>query len=252
MEQVSTYDPIEGFQPRGQAWDPYRADVPELLAKSNHFAIVPIYYGSNHCFLLTLDAAEAGKSLAVYKPARGEYPLYDFPSGTLYRREVGSWLVNALLGWSLVPPTVVTQSKYGIGSLQLFIESYPEGQVEVSELQRLALLDVLLNNADRKSDHLLLAEDGKLWGIDHGLTFHVHGKLRTVLWHFADSQIMDAELLDLERLEIILRQCVDPRAKRLRELIAGSEWRALLERLARLLEAGRFPDPRYKAVPYRW
>jgi uncharacterized repeat protein (TIGR03843 family) len=165
---------------------------------------------------------------------------------------VGSWLVNALLGWSLVPPTVVTQSKYGIGSLQLFIESYPEGQVEVSELQRLALLDVLLNNADRKSDHLLLAEDGKLWGIDHGLTFHVHGKLRTVLWHFADSQIMDAELLDLERLEIILRQCVDPRAKRLRELIAGSEWRALLERLARLLEAGRFPDPRYKAVPYRW
>jgi hypothetical protein len=72
MEQVSTYDPIEGFQPRGQAWDPYRADVPELLAKSNHFAIVPIYYGSNHCFLLTLDAAEAGKSLAVYKPARGE------------------------------------------------------------------------------------------------------------------------------------------------------------------------------------
>jgi hypothetical protein len=252
MEQASTDDPIPGFQPRGQAWDPYRADVPELLAQSSQIAIVPIYYGSNHCFLLTLDAGEPGRSLAVYKPARGEYPLYDFPSGTLYRREVGSWLVNELLGWSLVPPTVVTHGKYGVGSLQLFIESYSEDQVTVSELQRLALLDVLLNNADRKSDHLLLAEGGKLWGIDHGLTFHVHGKLRTVLWHFAGSRITESERSDLECLQVSLRQCVDPRARGLRELISGGEWRALLERLARLLESGRFPDPRYKAVPYRW
>jgi hypothetical protein len=252
MELPSPSSPIEEFQAKGRAWNPDRPDVPRLLESARHEHVAPIYYGSNHCFLVTLEAGEAGKSLAVYKPAQGEYPLYDFPSGTLYRREVGSWLMNCLLGWGLVPPTVVTDGRFGVGSLQLFIESYPQGQVEIVELQRMCLLDVVLNNADRKADHCLIGEEGKLWGIDHGLTFHVHAKLRTVLWHFAGMRISHGEQEDLERVLATLRASRAPEAERLRDLLSGAEWRAVADRLERLLRSGHFPDPRYKAVPYRW
>lgn len=252
MELASSGQPITGFQTKGRAWNPERFDIVELLERARHDHIAPIYYGSNHCFLVTLDGGAAGKSLSIYKPAQGEYPLYDFPSGTLYRREVATWLVDSLLGWNLVPPTVVTHGRFGIGSLQLFIESYPQGQLQIHELQRLCLLDAAVNNADRKSDHCLLGENGKLWGIDHGLTFHVHSKLRTVLWHFSGTSIPESEKKDLERLLTLARECKLPEAQRLRELLATGEWRALCERLERLVQSGRFPDPRYKAVPYRW
>jgi hypothetical protein len=245
-------DPPEGFQSRGQAWDPLREDAAALLEQAEHVRLQPIYYGSNHCFLVTVDGGEAGHSYAVYKPARGEYPLYDFPSGTLYRREVGTWLINHLLGWNVVPPTVVTRGKYGIGSLQLFIESYDEGEIAVEELRRLALLDVILNNADRKSEHCLLGQDGKLWGINHGLTFHVQPKLRTVLWHFAGLPLNEREHCDIERLVAALQLCKAPEVRAARDLVTGGEWRALVERADRLTAARRFPDPRYKAVPYRW
>src|ERR687886_2807749 len=127
MELASRSLPKDGYQSKGQAWDPNRPDVVELLQRASHSQVAPIYYGSNHCFLVTLDAGLLGRSLAVYKPARGEYPLYDFPNGTLYRREVGSWIISSLLGWNLVPPTVITHGVYGAGSLQLYIESYSEG-----------------------------------------------------------------------------------------------------------------------------
>jgi hypothetical protein len=226
--------------------------VPTLLERADHVRLQPIYYGSNHCFLVTVDGGDAGCSFAVYKPARGEYPLYDFPSGTLYRREVATWLISRALGWSVVPPTVVTRGRYGIGSLQLFIESYDEGEIALKELRHLALLDVMLNNADRKSEHCLLGEGGKLWGIDHGLTFHVQPKLRTVLWHFASLPLDDTERCDVERLVAALQRCKAPEVKAARELVSGAEWRALLERAHRLADSGRFPDPRYKSVPYRW
>jgi uncharacterized repeat protein (TIGR03843 family) len=146
---------------------------------------------------------------------------------------------------------VACDGRYGKGSLQLFIEGHDEGEIEVSELRRLALLDAVLNNADRKSDHLLVGDGEKLWGIDHGLTFHAQPKLRTVLWHFAGSRVDPRELSDLERLcDSLQRKRGD--AARLRELISAAEWRALGDRLNRLLETGRFPDPRYKPIPYRW
>jgi hypothetical protein len=245
-------DRPDGFQARGQAWDPLREDIVSLLEQAEHTRLQPIYYGSNHCFMATLDGGEAGSSYAVYKPARGEYPLYDFPSGTLYRREVGTWLINRALGWNVVPPTVVTRGKYGVGSLQLFIESYDEGELAIEELRRLVLLDVILNNADRKSEHCLLGEDGKLWGIDHGLTFHVQPKLRTVLWHFAGRPFHEVERCAVERLVSDLQRCKTAEVKAARDLVTGAEWRALTERANRLVDSGRFPDPRYKAVPYRW
>jgi hypothetical protein len=190
--------------------------------------------------------------LAVYKPARGEYPLHDFPHGTLYRREIAAWVLDRLLGWSIVPPTVQTKGVYGVGSLQLFIEAMPEAEIEIERLRRMALFDVIANNADRKVDHCLPAPDGKLWGIDHGLTFHAQGKLRTVLWHFAGTRLTREERSDIERLLRTLSESGRDEVRQLRQLISGAEWRALCMRLERLLDTGAFPDPRYKPVPYRW
>jgi hypothetical protein len=202
--------------------------------------------------LITLQSESEGDSLAVYKPARGEYPLHDFPQGTLYRREIAAWLLDCLLGWSIVPPTVETRGQYGIGSLQLFIEALEEAQIDIERLRRMALFDVIANNADRKVDHCLPAPDGKLWGIDHGLTFHSQGKLRTVLWHFAGTVLNGDELDDIERLRTDLGRCKRSEARELRDRISTAEWRALCLRLDRLIETHRFPDPRYKPVPYRW
>lgn len=252
MELPQTSPQDSTHQARGQAWNPLRPDVRDLLQSSLPIELAPIYYGSNHCFLVTLDAGSEGRSLAVYKPARGEYPLYDFPGGTLYKREVASELLDSILQWNLVPPTIVTRGAYGVGSLQLFIESYAEGELTNAELQRLALLDIVLNNADRKADHCLLGERGKLWGIDHGLTFHPHPKLRTVLWHFAGRPIAPSDLADLRSLLADLQDRKGPEIAQLSELISRVEWRALADRLDRLIGLGRFPDPRYKSVPYRW
>lgn len=252
MDSALPFPNHDGFQSGGRSWDPLRSDLPELLATARQTDIQPIYYGSNHTFLVTLDGGDAGTSYAVYKPARGEYPLYDFPTGTLYRREVGSYLVSALLGWDLVPATVISSGEFGEGSLQIFIESYTQGEILLDELRRLVLLDVVLNNADRKGEHCLLGDNGKLWGIDHGLSFHPQPKLRTVFWHFAGDPIPDGDSLDLQRLLEELRSQRRDQACELRDLLSTIEWRALVTRVDRLASAIMFPDPRYKPVPYRW
>ncbi len=251
MEGPSLMPEGTGYQGQGHAWDPNRTDIVDLLQTAEPISIEPIYYGSNHTFLVTLDGGEAGQSLAVYKPARGEYPLYDFPDGTLFRREIATWMVDNLLAWNLVPPTVRTDSLYGRGSLQLFIEAHDSGQVNVRELRRLCLLDLLINNADRKPEHLLIGDNEKLWAIDHGLTFHYQPKLRTVLWHFAGTALTPDDLADLKRLRIELGRDGGQRDK-LRDLLSNREWSGFIARLERLIADGCFPDPRYKAVPYRW
>src|SRR5947209_162719 len=130
MDQRSD-DIRDGYQAAGESWDPFRADIIALLDTAEQRDLQSVYYGSNHVFLVTLVDAVAGCSLAIYKPARGEYPLYDFPNGTLYRREVASFLISDILGWHLVPPTVETDGKYGAGSLQLFIEHKRQGEVHI-------------------------------------------------------------------------------------------------------------------------
>ena len=248
---VSEESEAGGYQPAGRAWDPGRPDIEQLLATSVCRRVRPIYYGSNHCFLVTLDAGGAGESFAVYKPRSGEYPLYDFPNGTLYRREVCSFLTDKILGWGLVPPTVSADLDYGFGSIQLFIEEGDHESVSIAELRRLALLDTLINNADRKVDHCLVDATGKVWGIDHGLTFNVQPKLRTVLWHFAGSKIPADEVVDIRRLCEQLHAARSIAAQ-IRDLISPGEWKALRERVSRVAESARFPDPRYKPVPYSW
>lgn len=241
----------EQYQTGGRAWSPFRPDILTLLA-SEQVSTEPIYYGSNHTFLVTLDAGGEGRSLAVYKPAKGEYPLYDFPGGGLYRREYGTWLLSSLLGWDIVPPTVIARGRYGVGTLQLFIESDYADDLSMEDIRRIALLDLLVNNADRKGEHCLPGEHGRVWGIDHGLTFHEQPKLKTVLWHFAGSSLTKEDESTLRRARVLLEKRTDARAVELRELVNRSEWQALLERFDRLTHAGRFPNPRYKPVPYRW
>ncbi len=136
-------------------------------------------------------------TLAIYKPQRGERPLWDFPSGTLGRREVATYLVAEAVGWGLVPPTVLREGPYGSGSVQLFVEAQEEIHFftiqddarYADDLRRLAALDVICNNADRKAGHCLVDVDGRLWAIDNALTFHVDPKLRTVIWDFAGTPL---------------------------------------------------------------
>lgn len=144
--------------------------------------------------------------LAVYKPAEGESPLWDFPSGTLYRREVAAYLLAKFLGWPRIPPTVVREeAPHGVGALQMFVEAEPREHYLVSRGQsdqtwlEVSLFDVITNNADRKSGHCLTDSERRVWVIDHGLTFNVEPKLRTVIWDFAGQRLPAQLRRDMER-----------------------------------------------------
>jgi uncharacterized repeat protein (TIGR03843 family) len=189
------------------------------------------------------------EGLAVYKPARGERPLWDFPTGTLYRREVAAYLVSERLGWRLVPPTLARDGPLGVGSVQLYVDADPE--VTAFELladghpslPRIAAFDVVTNNADRKAGHCLAGQDGRVWAIDHGLCFHVQAKLRTVLWDLAGAPLEAPVLADLEALAA--ETAAGTRlAAALGELLDGDEVAAMGRRARALVRTGRLPAPR--------
>ncbi|MGW0562163.1 SCO1664 family protein [Streptomyces sp. NPDC003016] len=222
----------------------------------------------------------------VYKPVAGERPLWDFPDGTLAQREVAAYEISQATGWGLVPPTVLRDGPYGEGMCQLWIETDPEGAdggllalveddepaegwkaiafAEVGEgrtallvhaddprLRRLAVLDAVINNADRKGGHLLPAAGGKLYGIDHGVTFHAQDKLRTLLWGWA------GEPLTAEAVEVLARLSEElapggPLATRMAELITPVEVEALRDRVTALRTAARHPEPsgEWPAIPW--
>lgn len=206
-----------------------------------------IPWSSNYALLVTVRGGEE-EVLAIYKPRRGERPLWDFPVGTLYRREFAAYLLSKALGWGLVPPTVLRQGPYGPGSLQVYIESDPEKHYfniyprHAEDFRRIALFDVLANNADRKAGHCLLDAAGQMWSIDHGLCFHVEHKLRTVIWEFAGEPIAASLQADLEGLQ---RQLGEDRPLRqaLARVISDGEVEALCRRLDVLLQAGCYPYP---------
>ena len=164
-------------------------------------------WSSNGTFLV--ESCIGGETArAVYKPHRGERPLWDFPSG-LYQREVASYELSAALGWDIVPLTVVREeAPLGIGSVQEFIEAnFEEHYLTLIEdeqyhdaFRTVCVFDVLSNNTDRKSGHLLLGEGGHIWAIDNGLSFHHEFKLRTVIWEFGGEPIPDPLLEDITRL----------------------------------------------------
>ncbi len=211
---------------------------------------------SNHTLLVRVDA---GERFAVYKPRRGERPLWDFPPGTLYRREVAAFEVSAFLGWDLVPPTVLREGPLGVGSVQQFVVHDPREHyfslIEDERLHRrlaqLATFDLLINNADRKGGHVLRVDADRLVGIDHGLTFHIESKLRTVIWELGGTAIAPVWREDLRRLADELAGDGDALAI-LDELLDGDEI-AMLGRRARLLAVSdTLPDVEPDRRPYPW
>jgi hypothetical protein len=192
------------------------------------------------------DGAPGTLASCVYKPVRGERPLSDFPDGTLACREVAAYLVSEASGWHAIPPTVIRDGPLGRGMVQLWMETDPDvdlgeliGQ-DIAGLRRIAVLDVVMNNADRKGGHLLPLPDGRILGIDNGLCFSVEPKLRTVLWRWRGQPLDEGEMEILRRLGDDLR---GPLGVRLRELLTAAEVRATVRRTEELLAAGRFPMP---------
>lgn len=207
-----------------------------------------VSWGSNYTFLVHLKHT-AGELDAIYKPSRGERPLWDFARGTLCLRERAAYVTSEAIGWSLVPPTVLRDGPHGWGSLQLFIDHDPQvhyltiqGQ-HVTQSQKVALFDVLINNADRKSGHVLLGEDNRLWAIDHGVSFHGEHKLRSVIWDFAGQPIPDSLLEDLVAFQSWLCYGDAPGLQELGQLLDRLEMDALESRLRGLIEGGIFPHP---------
>ena len=205
---------------------------------------------SNYTFLAELCGADSGASmLAVYKPAEGESPLWDFPSGTLYRREVAAYRLARHLGWPNVPPTVIREeAPHGIGALQMYVVAQPERHYLASNAEpaavwiEVAIFDILTNNADRKSGHCLTDADGTVWVIDHGLTFHVDPKLRTVIWDFAGKPVPAGLRADLERLDDALLP--GGGGADVAELISRRELSVLRRRLRAMLQPGwQLPHP---------
>ncbi len=215
-------------------------------------------WSSNGTWLACLEGADELAAYAVYKPRRAERPLWDFPAGTLCLRETAAFVVSRSLGWDLVPPTVLRDGPLGPGSLQLFIPHDPEAHYlaledpDAATIRRLVALDVVINNADRKSGHVLLAEDGRLWAIDHGITFHVEPKLRTVIWDHAGDPLPPDIAADLDGFVAALCAPGGDLRRDLDRLLSRDEVGALAARARRLVQSGAFPgaNPRRRAVPW--
>lgn len=218
-----------------------------LLAQGEMEVLGLLPWSSNYTSLTIVRDASL-QCLAVYKPQRGERPLWDFPQGTLCLREVAAYLVSQVLGWSFIPPTVLRDGPHGLGSVQLFIDAEPEAHYftfrdeHVLELQQIALFDCLTNNADRKGGHCLRGKDGHVWAVDNALTFHADHKLRTVIWDFAGQPIPEDLLQDLMAFGDRLAQW-DPLVELLSRLLAAEEMKALKRRLDTLLKKAIFPEP---------
>ncbi|MFF3655496.1 SCO1664 family protein [Streptomyces olivochromogenes] len=264
---------------------PRSVTTAELLAQGELKVRGRIREASNAVLYCSVSF-EGRDAYCVYKPIAGERPLWDFPDGTLAQREVAAYEVSEATGWGLVPTTVMRDGPYGEGMCQLWIEALPEadgdgllalveaeepaagwkaiGFAEVGEgetallvhaddvrLRRLAVLDAVINNADRKGGHLLPAGEGRLYGIDHGVTFNAENKLRTLLWGWA------GESLTPEAVEVLtsLRDGLAPGAPlatRLAELITTAEIDATRARVEAMLASGKHPEPsgEWPAIPW--
>lgn len=232
-----------------------------MLSRGHVVHCKAILYGSNDTYVVSLAASDQCQQVAcsaVYKPRRGEAPLWDFPDGSLFRREYAAFIASRALGWGFVPPTVIRHGPHGIGTVQLFVPADPRAQYyqfreqHQQELLKLAVFDFLVNNADRKAAHCLKGFDGRLWAIDHGLTFHEHPKLRTVLTEYMGQVIPSwilrdlAGLLNRERKATALRQS-------LAQLLDRKEVDLFFDRLRHLVQHRTCPDGRtYRYRSFDW
>jgi uncharacterized repeat protein (TIGR03843 family) len=213
-------------------------------------------WGSNYTFLTEVKS-EGESVAAVYKPSRGERPLWDFPRETLAAREVAAYLTSQALGWDLVPPTVLRkEGPAGLGSLQLYVDVDVEhhyftfSDEEKQRLRPVALFDLLINNADRKGGHVLMSPDGHIWSIDHGICFHQEDKLRTVIWDFANEFIPEDLIADTQMFYDRLVNDTELQQRYI-DLLSEGEFHALIRRTERMLEDRCFPEP-FTDRPYPW
>ncbi|WP_442809775.1 SCO1664 family protein [Streptomyces sp. SR27] len=271
----------ERIPPRSMS-SPSTPQDAELLAHGELTVRGQVREASNAVLYCSV-AHEGREAACVYKPVAGEQPLWDFPDGTLAQREVAAYEISEATGWGLVPPTVLRDGPYGEGMVQLWIEADPGARLlaltedeqpgegwkavgpaqvdedrtallvhaDTPELRRLAVLDAVINNGDRKGGHLLPAPDGHLYGIDHGVTFHVDDKLRTLLWGWAGEELPAEAAGVLDGLDRSLAPGA-PLATRLAELLTGAEVAAVRARVGTLRATGRHPEPsgQWPAIPW--
>ena len=259
--------------------------VVESLTRGELSVVGQIADASNVALLCEVEGADEVASVTggpvhvIYKPVRGERPLWDFPRGTLAGREVATFEVSRAGGWAVVPPTVLRDGAYGPGSVQLWIgdpfseqadarpvdvvppRRVPPGWLPVvdgelndgaavtvvhedrDDVRDVATLDAVVNNADRKGSHLVRDRNGALWGFDHGVTFSPDPKLRTVLWGWAAEPLRPADLARLEALRECLADRDSALTSRLTTLLPRDDRRALEVRVAALLRTGTHPRP---------
>jgi len=227
---------------------PDKNDLLKALAV-NELTITAQFTQSSNCTFLAQVGKGCDSFPAVYKPQDGEAALWDFPKGTLCQREVAAFLISEALGWDLVPPTVFReQAPLGKGALQLFIKHDPQlhyfsfDEATRQRLKPVVLFDLIVNNADRKSGHVLLDDQNHLWLIDHGTCFHQEFKLRSVIWEFAGQDIPLNLKADIQKLAEALAENHMLKSD-LSRLISGQEIRALQTRIKILLKLGSFPYP---------
>lgn len=259
---------------------PAATEVADRLTTGTLTVIGQVQGSSNVVVVVEADGLRA-----VHKPIAGEAPLWDFADDTLALRERATWLVDSMLGWGLVPVTVLRDGPWGPGSLQAWVETDPEQPLvdvvahghpragwlhvltgedgdgnavdvvhrDTPALRRMALLDVVTNNSDRKGGHVLTGPDGEPRGIDHGLTFHVDPKLRTVLWGWVGEPLNADEVAALEGLRASL-EAPNPSEEvlELHSLLSPEEYAATVARTLGLLHAKTFPEPdgRWPSVPW--
>ena len=229
----------------------------ELFESGNMEVEGRMPYSSNTTLLVRVSGySDDGESVvhqAIYKPGRGERPLWDFPPD-LYKREVAMYRLAHTLGFDVIPPTAVAVGPFGEGSVQAFVnadfsEHYftlAKAGIGERDLKQLCLLDLIANNTDRKSGHCLLGRDGRVYGIDHGLAFHAQWKLRTVLWDYVGDPIPSEDLAAVERF---VRN--GPPAD-LCALLDRFETDAMMTRAAAVLEEGSFPEDETDGHRWPW
>jgi uncharacterized repeat protein (TIGR03843 family) len=223
-------------------------ELTAIMQRGNFGPLKLVSWGSNYTFITTLcDEQTKAEYAVIYKPRRGEVPLWDFPNGTLYKREYAAYLVSEALGWHFIPPVTIRDGPHGTGTVQIFIDANENVQYHefhdshAHELKRIAIFDLITNNADRKAGHCLLGLDGYIWGIDHGLCFNSVPKLRTIIWDYSGQSIPEDICHDLMEFTTNVERTTNLRHQ-LEELLERREVDLFFHRLEQVKESGIFPS----------
>lgn len=224
-------------------------DTEDKLFQSGELVVIGrLVDASNASLLCSLP----DKAKVIYKPIAGERPLWDFPDGNLASREVAAYYISSIGDFQVVPKTVLREGPFGSGAIQRWIDTSEEADViaiaqsDDSQMRNLALFDIVINNADRKFGHILITPENRIFGCDHGVSFHKENKLRTVVWQFAEKSLNPMEIQQLNQLLSRIDR------KYLSGYLSNDEIEAIFERTKDLLEVGRFssPNPNWPAVPW--